>query len=64
MANTRFTLSTIEAEIEQIVRQHPQEANALEALSELASSKGLRFNQVRRAYRAVHRLQNRRKPIV
>ena len=63
MANTRFTLSTIESEIAAIVEQFPVEANAIEALSKLASSKGLRFNQVRRAYRAVERLRNRRKSI-
>ncbi len=64
MANTRFTLSKLEPELEPILDKYPVEADATEALSQLASSKGLRFNIVRRAYRALQRLRTRRKSIV
>lgn len=63
MANTRFTLSTLQPELEPILDKYPEEAQAIAALSELAAAKGLRFNVVRRAYRSIQRLRTRRKPI-
>jgi hypothetical protein len=60
MANGRFTLSTLQRELEPILDKYPEEAQALTALSDLATRKGLKFNVVRRAYRTVQRMRTRR----
>ena len=61
MANTRFTLSKLQPEIEPIVDKYADEYKAADALAELARAKGLKFNVVRRAYRSVQRIRTRRK---
>jgi hypothetical protein len=63
MANTRFTIRTLQSAVEEIVGQYPVEEDAIAAISELATFKGLKFNVVRRAYRAVQRIRTRRNTI-
>ena len=60
MANTRFTLSKLQPEVETIVDQFPDEIDAVGAISDLARAKGLKFNVVRRAYRTVQQIRTRR----
>ena len=64
MANTRFTLSKLQPEIEPIVEKYPEERDAIPAISELAQSKGLKFNVVRRAYRSVQRIRTTRRKTI
>ncbi len=60
MSIKRFTLSTLQRELEPLLDKYPEEVEALSALSDLASRKGLKFNVVRRAYRTCQRMRTRR----